>query len=155
MKKSGGSRANRRGKEFEKSIEGVLEDIGYQFVNSDRFSIMQDKEPIYTRQYKIGKDIYGTDRKVDIILYHPQLWINWLVIECKWQTSEGSVDKKYPFEVFSIEYNKYDTIMILDGGGYSEKAKKWLYDQAGIKKRLKYVFNKIEFSRFVSKGKLG
>ena len=80
MKKSGGSRANRRGKEFEQSIADVLEDIGYQLVNSDQFSIMQDKEPVYTQQYVIGKDIYGKSRKVDIILYHPEHWVNCLVI---------------------------------------------------------------------------
>ena len=101
----------------------------------------------------IGKDIYGSDRKVDFILYHPTKWPKCLVIECKWQASGGKVDRKYPFEVLSIKKNQYDTILVLDGGGYTQGAKNWLIQQTG-KNKLLHVFDMGEISRFHSQGKL-
>lgn len=155
MAKSGGTVANRSGRRLEDIISSILEDRDYQYVKPYRFLPMQEmQQSIYTRQYEIGKDIYRKKRRVDIILYHPKLWIDCLVIQCKWQSSSGSVEEKYPFEVLSINQNGYDTIIVLDGDGYSKGAKQWLMDQSG-KNCLKKVFNQGEFSRYVSSGKLG
>ena len=155
MAKSGGTIANRSGKRLENTISDILEDRDYQYVKPHRFFPMQEmKQPIYTRQCKIGKDVYKKKRRVDIILYHPKLWKNCLVIQCKWQASSGSVEEKYPFEVLSIQQNEYDTIIILDGGGYSKGAKRWLIQEFG-KNHLKKVFNQGEFSKYVSYGYLG
>ena len=155
MKKTGGTVANHSGRRLEDNVSSILEDRGYQFVKPIRFFPMKMMEqPIYSVQYKIGKDIYGKNRRVDRILYHPKLYPSCLVIQCKWQASSGSVEEKYPFEVLSLQKNKYDTIIILDGEGYSKGAKQWLLNQAG-KNNLKYVFNLGEFSKFVSKGRIG
>ena len=78
---------------------------------------------IYSWQFEIGKSIYGKRRFVDLILYHPRLYPECLTIQCKWQASSGSVEEKYLYEVLSIHQNEYDTIIILDGGGYSAGAK--------------------------------
>ena len=108
-------------------------------------------KPSTPSNLRLGKSIYGKNRLVDVILYHPSLWPDCLCIQCKWQTSGGSVDEKYPYEVLSIAKNDVDTIIILDGDGYSQGARQWLLDQAG-KNRLKHVFNQGEFSRFVYEG---
>ena len=132
----------------------ILDDKGYMFVIPTRFYPARELEqPIYSRQYELGKDIYGKKRKVDIILYHPRLYSYNLAIQCKWQSSSGSVEEKYPFEVQSIAQNRIDTIIILDGGGYSAGAKQWLINQTG-KENLLHVFDRNEFSDFVDKGRL-
>ena len=59
--------------------------------------------PIYARQHEIGKDIYGKTRRVGAILYDPRLYPDCLVIRCKWQTSRGIFEEKYPYEVLNIQ----------------------------------------------------
>ena len=110
-------------------------------------------QPIYTRQCYVGRDIYGQNRRVDFLLYHPRKWEKSLVIQCKWQASGGTVHEKYPFEVLNIQQGGYPTIVVLDGGGYSKGAEQWLKGQAG-KNLLKHVFDQGEFQRFVSRGEI-
>ena len=76
-----------------------------------------------------------------------------MVIQCKWQASPGSVDEKFPFEVLSIQLNEFDTIIVLDGGGYSRGAEQWLRGQAG-KNKLRHVLSLGEVNRFHSQGRL-
>ncbi len=111
------------------------------------------RQPIFAEQCTIGRDIYGKQRRVDFILYHPQRWAECLVIQCKWQASSGSVDEKFPFEVLSIQLNEFDTILVLDGGGYSAGAEQWLRGQAG-KNKLRHVLSLGEISKFQSQGRL-
>lgn len=139
---------------LEDFVASILDKRGYMFVIPARFyPACELKQPIYSRQYESGKDIYGKKRKVDIVLYHPRLYRDNLAIQCKWQSSGGSVEEKYPFEIQSIARNRVDTIIILDGGGYSAGAKQWLINQSG-KKRLLHVFDKNEFADFANKGRL-
>ena len=50
------------------------------------------------------------------------------------------MDEEYPFEVLCIHAGEYDTIIVLDGGGYTVGAEQWLRSQAGGT-CLKHVFN--------------
>ena len=69
----------------------MLNEREYLLVPPLRFFPARELEqPIYTRQCEIGKDIYGKKRRVDAILYHPRLYPECLVIQCKWQASGGS-----------------------------------------------------------------
>ena len=99
------------------------------------FSLVPHGKPIYARQCVVGRSIYDKERKCDLVVYHPEHFPKCLIIQCKWQGASGSVDEKYPFEVLSINANKYDTIIVLDGGGYSPGAEQWLKAEAG-KRRL-------------------
>ena len=154
MKDVSGKRANRAGDRLEKFVNDVLDEHQYRLVDRHRFFPARVlRQPIYTTQLVVGKDIYGKDRKIDSIIYHPTLWPECLVIQCKWQASRGSVEEKYPFEVLSISMNEFDTIVVMDGGGYSPGARQWLLNQAG-KNRLRHVFNQGEFSRFASQGRI-
>ena len=102
----------------------VLNEREYLLVPPVRFFPARELEqPIYTRQCEIGKDIYGKKRRVDAILYHPRLYPECLVIQCKWQASGGSVEEKYPFEVLSIAQNQFETAAATRGarrGGWEE-----------------------------------
>ena len=154
MGKSGGTRANTAGRRLETFAASILQENDYEYVEPRLFFPAREfEQPIYTRQLEAGISIYGKPRRLDLVLYHPRLWPLCLAIQCKWQASGGSVDEKYPFEVLSIQQDEYDTIILLDGGGYSAGAKQWLINQAG-KNRLKHVFDQGAFSRFASQGKL-
>ena len=151
-KKPSGARAYSSGKRLENGVSAILDDHDYSKVKKLQFNPVRELEqPIYAKQYEIGKDVYGKRRRVDFILYHPRLCPDCLVIQCKQQSSPGSVEQKYPYEVLSIQENDYDTIIVLDDGGYSEGAKEWLINQVGATNRLKHVFDCGEFERFVKK----
>ena len=109
--------------------------------------------PAYAQQVAVGRDIYDKARRVDFVLFHPELHPDGLVIQCKWQAVSGSVEEKYPFEVLSLEQGEFDAVIILDGGGFSDGAEQWLRSQAG-RNRLKHVFSLGEFQRFASRGSL-
>lgn len=154
MSRSQGTGANRAGKRLENYVADILDEHRYKLVSPARFFPMRYlKQPIYARQLETGTSIYGKPRIVDAVLYHPRLWPNCLVIQSKWQSSGGSVDEKYPFEVLSIAQGEFDTIIVLDGGGYTPGARQWLINQAG-KNRLLHVFDQGGFARFASQGRI-
>ena len=146
-------KASKTGRILETFVASLLEDNGYVPIKpANSFLAMRDLgQPIFAQQFTVGESIYKKPRKVDFILYHPEKWADCLVIECKWQASPGSVDEKYPFLVANIEHGNYPTIVILDGGGYTEASGEWLREQSGTNKFLN-VFNQGEFQRFVSRG---
>ena len=147
--------ANRTGSGLEQSVEALLQQAGYDRVPSAAlfFALRDMGQAIYAPQCTTGRNIYGMNRTVDFILYHPRKWPESMVIQCKWQASGGTVDEKFPFEVLSINADGYPAIIILDGGGYRPGAETWLRGQAG-KNCLKHVFNLGDFQRFVSRGQL-
>ena len=132
-----------------------LDDLGYERISPAYliFAMRDMQQPIYAQQVEIGRDIYGKNRRVDILLFNPHKHPNGLVIQCKWQASSGSVEEKYPYEVLSIAQGEFDTIIVLDGGGYTAGAEQWLRSQAG-QNRLRHVFNQGEFQRFASRGSI-
>lgn len=146
-------KASNTGRILERFVASLLADNGYVPIKPAKtFLAMRELErPIFTQQFTVGESIYKKPRKVDFILYHPEKWADCLVIECKWQASPGSVDEKFPFLVANIEHGSYPTIVILDGGGYTEASGEWLKEQSGTDKFLN-VFNQGEFQRFVSRG---
>ena len=152
---NGGSRANKRGNRLELSTAEIIEDAGYEYIWPPYliFAMREMGQAIYARQVVIGRDIYAKERKVDFLLFHPLRHPNGLVIQCKWQASGGSVDEKYPFEVLSIQQSEFDSIIVLDGGGYSKGAETWLRGQAG-NNRLKHVFSLGDLQRYASRGSL-
>lgn len=148
---SKGSRANKRGSRLEVTVESLL-DEEYQKVTGQHFFALRGLgQPIFARQCQIGTDIYGKNRRVDFILFHPVKWSECLVLQCKWQASSGSVEEKYTFEVLSIGESEFPSIIVLDGGGYSNGAEAWLKKQAG-NSNLVSVMNMGEITRYCSDG---
>ena len=156
------------GSKFEDCISEILETRDYEYIQKENFfeyvqkdnlfltkNISEIEQCFYTRQCKTGdKSIYGKDRIIDLMLYHPRLFPNCLAIECKWQESPGTTEEKFPFLVLNIAQGDYDTIIILDGNGYTPGARQWVLDQAG-KNRLMHVFTQADFQKFIDKGRLG
>ena len=152
---TGGARANRRGRRLEQFVAEELDDLGYELIWPPFliFAMREMEQPVYAQQVESGRDIYGKTRRVDFLLFHPYRHPNGLVIQCKWQASSGSVEEKYPYEVLSIAQGEFDTLIVLDGGGYTAGAEQWLRSQAG-RNRLKHVFNQGELQRFASRGSI-
>lgn len=148
-----GARANRRGRQLEDHVHGLLSEE-YEEVSPSRFFAARCLEqPIFAGQVVTGKNIYARSRKVDFILYHPTKWPDCLVIQCKWQASSGSVDEKFPFEVECIAADQFAAIIVLDGGGASKGARAWLSEQRG-KRNLVDVFDLGAFQRWQSSGRV-
>ena len=136
-------------------VENLLNDAGYERITPPAlfFAMREMEQPIYAEQCVVGRDIYGKNRRVDFLIYHPRKWPQCLAVQCKWQASRGTVDEKYPFEVLSIQQGDYPTIILLDGEGYTSGARQWLIGQAG-KNQLKHVFSKEELEGFAIRGEL-
>ena len=145
-----GTRANYTGNELEGIIEYTLKRKGYAFIPRKDFKVAELlDQPVFTRQFPLGKGIYGNNLNCDFILFHPQKHPSCLIIESKWQEKAGSVDEKFPFLVQNVrEKYPYATIIVLDGGGYKKGAEEWLRKQTGPK--LLRVFNMMEFQKWAN-----
>lgn len=74
--------------------------------------------------------IYGSDRsrsEFGLVAANGEV----IRIECKWQSSGGSVDEKFPYVVENMLIVPEDRIIILaTGGGAKPHALRWLADEA-------------------------
>ncbi len=154
MAEQGGTQANFTGNQLEKFIEFTLVNKGYKFIHKKKFDpACYLEQPIYSKQFFIGKSIYETNSYCDFIIYHPEKHPNKLIIESKWQQSAGSVDEKYPYLILNIQM-KYpcESILLLDGGGYKKGSEDWIRSQIG--NNLLNVFNMSEFQKWSNKGNI-
>jgi hypothetical protein len=145
-----GRKANITGNQLERFIHNLVTGRGYLWIEPRKFKVATYLEqPIFTRQYVYGENIYGGEQRVDFILYHPDKYPNCLIIEAKWQQKAGSVEEKFPYFYLNI-MEKYptDTVMVLAGGAYRPGAEQWLRDRMGNK--LIHVFNMEEFQTWVN-----
>ena len=147
----GGKTANYTGNVLEKFVQDRLNERGYTFVPREKFEPAKHiGQPIYTKQFFVGLSIYENNLFADFVLYHPQKHPNCLIIEVKWQQSAGSVDEKYPYLILNINMkHPYETVLLLDGGGYTKGAEKWVRGHVG--NRLKKVMNMSEFQIWANK----
>jgi hypothetical protein len=152
MVESGGQTANRTGDRLETFIEHTLTEHRYTKIEPVRFvPAMSLEQPIYSRKVKIGTSIYDLPSEYDFAIYHPKKHPEGLIIEAKWQQSQGTVDEKFPYLVTNIQFKyHYKTIVVLDGGGYRKGAERWIRSQVGNK--LLAVYNMAEFQTWVNKG---
>ena len=149
-----GKQANITGSNLERFISGLVEQAGYRLTDATLFKSLKCMEqPIYAKQFPIGHDLYGRNRKCDFILYHPTKHPNNLVIESKWQQTSGSAEEKLPFLFLTIQHSKTNTSVVLDGSGFSKNAERWLRSKEGDS-NLQQVFNMQQFQKFANNGQL-
>lgn len=154
---SGGSRANRTGRLLENFVENLLRDFDY--VRQGKTRQLRNALPearVYWRQYPVGKGIYETEVKVDFLIYNPEVHDigGPRIIETKWQQVGGSVDEKFPYLVQNIRTRyPHKTLVLIDGDGFKDGAKKWLRRQQGG--NLERVFLSMgEFQAYANNGHL-
>lgn len=122
--------ANKQGRQLENFIKTILEDRDYQYIEKNKFimatSVLDQK--FYTTQLNVSESIYSTDNfkhtvNADFTLYNPDLNEKYFIIECKSQTSSGSVDEKYQYLNENIKLFPWKTIIVLDVPMAKEVAK--------------------------------
>lgn len=150
-----GQKAGINGRELERLVETELGKYG---VGSTLYS-----------KYRGGKEkgmkgvllknvpytnIYGTESRGEFVLCvrgHKNVRI-----ECRSQTSAGSVDEKFPYLLGSCKAFKEDNvIVVLEGEGYRKGAKEWFIDNArAVKFKNIKVMSFREFKIWAEKGML-
>lgn len=157
--RQGGEIANRTGSSLERFISDTVKGEDYVYVENDRFILYMSgvgkyvigSVKVFTKQLNICNSIYGNPIRCDFMLYNSEKIPLGLVIESKWQQSKGSVDEKFPYLERNIrEQYPFDTIVVLDGGGYKPSANKWLRSMVGG--NFIGVFNMMEFRTYVNNG---
>lgn len=140
-----GQQANRNGSNLEGFVSDMLVRAGYTEVTKphDKCLLLcnppgdrNNKIKVFASQALVGETIYGTKNVADFLLVRDGVRS---VIECKWQSSNGSVDEKFPYLVACIDHCKISTIVLLDGGGYKDGAKRWLEAQVKTSTHLEHV----------------
>ena len=143
-----GSRANWNGKMFENFVYDNLVRNGFTYTDIKQLPLKnkEGSSKSFTSQFNLNKTIYGTKWMVDFLLYDSDI-NQYLVIECKWQQSPGSVDEKYPYLVTNIkEQSPYPCLILLDGDGYKPASKEWLLTQ--VDEKLIGVLSMSEFVKW-------
>jgi len=155
----GGQQANVTGNTLERFAERLLQDNGYLEFTGNRKQLFDSRANVggkqYAQQVPCGTSIYESPRKCDFLIINKAKFPNDLIIECKWQQSNGSVDEKYPFTLFNIIKIGVPTIILLDGGGYKRTAMEWLKKQTSPERALIGVYNMSEFQALVNRRYLG
>ena len=70
------------------------------------------------RQYALGRRIWGTRRRIDVILTHPDNRTR-LGVECKFQRTVGTAEEKVPLIIQDIETWPIPGIVVFAGGGFT------------------------------------
>lgn len=78
------------------------------------------------RQVRVGRRIWGAERRIDVILRHPDTRQT-LGIECKYQGGGGSAEEKIPATVQDIAAWPIQGIVVFAGQGFSENMRSYLY----------------------------
>lgn len=78
------------------------------------------------RQVRVGRRIWGAERRIDVILRHPDTRQT-LGIECKYQGGGGSAEEKIPATVQDIAAWPIPGIVVFAGQGFSENMRSYLY----------------------------
>jgi len=135
IRRSQGQNANHNGNVAEQIVSAILTANGAEF-----------------EQHKhVGESIYGHPLYVDFYLPSHNCVGGHLCIECKWQSSGGSADEKFPYLVENILHkHPAPTIVVYGGDGAKCGAVQWLHDQVNGKQLLA-VLSVEEFIKWSNK----
>ena len=78
------------------------------------------------QQVKVGKRIWGADRRIDVILRHPETRRT-LGVECKYQGVGGSAEEKIQTTIKDIAAWPIAGLVVIAGQGFSENMRSYLY----------------------------
>ena len=76
-------------------------------------------------QYQVGKRIWGTNRRIDVVLIDPKTRKS-LGIECKYQKTSGTIEEKMPSTIEDIKAWPMAGIVVYAGEGITENMKSFL-----------------------------
>lgn len=70
-------------------------------------------------EVSIGTSIIGKQRRVDLLLLHPETG-RALALECKYQDSSGTADEKIPYTLQDLAAMRLPSAVVYAGRGFSE-----------------------------------
>jgi len=77
-------------------------------------------------EVKVGRRIWGAERRIDVVLTHPETRVS-LGVECKAQESSGSAEEKIPTTIQDIRAWPIRGIVVFSGAGFSAHMRSFLY----------------------------
>jgi hypothetical protein len=76
-------------------------------------------------QVRVGRRLWGSERKIDVVLVHPQTRRS-LGLECKFQGGSGSADEKIPATISDIAAWPIQGLVVFAGDGFSRNMRSYL-----------------------------
>ena len=76
-------------------------------------------------QFRAGRRIWGSERRIDVVLTDPQSRKR-LGVECKFQGTPGSAEEKIPTTLQDIAAWPIPGIVVFDGDGFSNHMRSFL-----------------------------
>lgn len=140
-----GTTAVYMGKREEETAEHFLQSLGYTQIDGKQAKLarrwvasgrdigdwcrtLSVPSVLLVRQPTI-LNLYGDSWKVDLTIWHKDLWPRCLFVEIKTQSISGSVDAKIPYAVFSLKKQKRPTGLLLIGSGFCQGCIHWAEDE--------------------------
>jgi hypothetical protein len=77
------------------------------------------------RQVRVGRRIWGAERRIDVVLKDPQTRVS-LGVECKFQGGAGSAEEKIPATIEDIGAWPIRGLVVYAGEGFSSNIKAFL-----------------------------
>jgi hypothetical protein len=77
------------------------------------------------RQVAVGRRIWGAQRRIDVVLKHPETRLS-LGIECKYQGTSGSAEEKIPATIEDIRAWPIRGLVVYGGSGFSSNMESYL-----------------------------
>lgn len=129
---SHGAKANQAGQVFEDAVEFFAKRFGVSVVD-----YKDDKGNLsFIAGLKLVKRVPYTNMYTligysEFVLYNQQSGRT-ARIECRWQSTSGSVDEKFPylFENAKMHMPEKEIVLLVDGDGAKDEAVAWLKDRA-------------------------
>ncbi|MBN1966057.1 MAG: hypothetical protein JW910_15515 [Anaerolineae bacterium] len=78
------------------------------------------------RQVRVGKRIWGAERRIDVVLRHPETRQS-IGLECKYQGSPGSAEEKIPTTIEDIRAWPIKGLVVFAGEGFSPNMVSFLH----------------------------
>lgn len=85
----------------------------------------KDLELVAIEQYPAGKRIWGSNRKIDVVMADPKTR-KVLGIECKFQKTPGTTEEKIPAVIEDIKSWPISGIIVYGGEGMTQNMKSFL-----------------------------
>lgn len=106
----GKTQAVTSGQDLEHAVIHIAEDLGLKV----------------RTQVRVGKRIWGADRRIDVVATDPDTRLS-LGLECKFQGSAGSAEEKIPTTIKDIEAWPIRGLVVFAGDGFSDHMRAYLY----------------------------
>jgi len=119
-------RPEQTGHDFESNVRSIIANAGGRFAHRDH-----QRHGVH-----VGLTCYGLPWYVDAVIENATAYRHGLIVECKWQESDGSADEKFPYLVMNARRNIRPTIVVyagrnarVQGEGMRQEAIDWLKRQ--------------------------